>query len=110
MEKERFRETESRLAQTQKEINTKEQNLARSKDELARAQTKITQEGDRVSTITCTGCVNVIPHCCNYIYFIDIKSVFGNVKFYFSCHKPSVEMYPTCRLHFFTLSSLVTKM
>lgn len=46
-EKERYRDTESRLAQTQKELNIKEQSLTRSRDELARAQTRITQEGDR---------------------------------------------------------------
>ncbi|XP_007247498.3 centromere protein F [Astyanax mexicanus] len=46
-EKERYRDTESCLAQTQKELNIKEQSLTRSKDELARAQTRITQEGDR---------------------------------------------------------------
>ncbi|XP_058252964.1 centromere protein F isoform X1 [Hemibagrus wyckioides] len=47
LEKERCRESESRLAQAQKELNLNEQNLTRSRDELARAHTRITQEGDR---------------------------------------------------------------
>ncbi|XP_066505845.1 centromere protein F [Hoplias malabaricus] len=47
VEKERLRETESRLSQIQKDVDMKGQNLARSKDELARAQTRIAQEGDR---------------------------------------------------------------
>ncbi|MCJ8734176.1 hypothetical protein PDJAM_G00232300 [Pangasius djambal] len=47
LEKECCRESESRLAQAQKELTVNEQNLTRSRDELARAHTRITQEGDR---------------------------------------------------------------
>ncbi|KAL6480363.1 hypothetical protein MHYP_G00113960 [Metynnis hypsauchen] len=47
VEKERCRESESRIAQAQKELSMKEQNLTCSRDELARAQTRVTQEGDR---------------------------------------------------------------
>ncbi|KAK2838654.1 hypothetical protein Q7C36_013468 [Tachysurus vachellii] len=50
LEKERCRESESRLVQAQKELNLNEQNLTRSRDELARAHTRITQEGDRAQT------------------------------------------------------------
>ncbi|TSY55757.1 Centromere protein F [Bagarius yarrelli] len=47
LEKECCRDSESRLAQVQKELNLNEQNLTRSKDELARVHTRLTQEGDR---------------------------------------------------------------
>lgn len=48
LESERLRDVESRLAQANKEISTKEQSLMRTQDQLTRAQTRITQETDRV--------------------------------------------------------------
>ncbi|XP_026991402.2 centromere protein F isoform X2 [Tachysurus fulvidraco] len=50
LEKERCRESESRLVQAQKDLNLNEQNLTRSRDELARAHTRIAQEGDRTQS------------------------------------------------------------
>ncbi|KAL0176309.1 hypothetical protein M9458_028639, partial [Cirrhinus mrigala] len=47
LESERLRDMESRLAQANKEISTKEQSLMRTQDQLTRAQTRITQETDR---------------------------------------------------------------
>ncbi|XP_059372174.1 centromere protein F isoform X1 [Carassius carassius] len=47
LESERLRDMESRLAQANREISTKEQSLTRMQDQLTRAQTHITQETDR---------------------------------------------------------------
>ncbi|XP_016381082.1 centromere protein F-like [Sinocyclocheilus rhinocerous] len=47
LESERLRDVESRLAQANREISTKEQSLMRTQDQLTRAQTHITQETDR---------------------------------------------------------------
>ncbi|XP_018936784.2 centromere protein F isoform X1 [Cyprinus carpio] len=47
LESERLRDMESRLAQANREISTKEQSLTRTQDQLTRAQTRITQETDR---------------------------------------------------------------
>ncbi|XP_073676653.1 uncharacterized protein [Garra rufa] len=47
LESERLRDVESRLAQANKEVSTKEQSLMRTQDQLTRAQTRITQETDR---------------------------------------------------------------
>ncbi|XP_043113196.1 centromere protein F [Puntigrus tetrazona] len=47
LESERLRDMESRLAQANREISTKEQNLTRAQDQLTRAQTRITQETER---------------------------------------------------------------
>ncbi|XP_016305703.1 centromere protein F-like isoform X2 [Sinocyclocheilus anshuiensis] len=47
LESERLRDVESRLAQANREISTKEQTLMRTQDQLTRAQTRITQETDR---------------------------------------------------------------
>ncbi|XP_076877844.1 uncharacterized protein LOC143526922 isoform X2 [Brachyhypopomus gauderio] len=47
LERERLREAEARVAQTQRDISTKERNHSRTADELARAHTRIAQEGDR---------------------------------------------------------------
>lgn len=48
LESEHLKDVESRLAQAQRDINTKEQSLTRTQDQLTRAQTRITQETDRV--------------------------------------------------------------
>ncbi|XP_052471438.1 centromere protein F isoform X2 [Carassius gibelio] len=47
LESERLRDVESRLAQANREISTKEQSLTRTQDQLTHAQTRITQETDR---------------------------------------------------------------
>ncbi|XP_039504714.1 centromere protein F isoform X2 [Pimephales promelas] len=48
LESERLKDVESRLAQANREINTKEQSLTRSQDQLTRAENRITQETERV--------------------------------------------------------------
>lgn len=48
LESELLRDMESRLAQANRELSTKEQSLTRTQDQLTRAQTRITQETDRV--------------------------------------------------------------
>ncbi|XP_056106388.1 centromere protein F [Rhinichthys klamathensis goyatoka] len=50
LESERLKDVESRLAQANREISTKEQSLTRSQDQLTRAQTRITQETERVQS------------------------------------------------------------
>lgn len=71
LESERLKDVDSRLAQAQKDINTKEQSLTRTQDQLTRAQTRITQETDRVSTQIhdcpydlCMWCVVCNVHLC----------------------------------------------
>ncbi|KAI7801238.1 centromere protein F [Triplophysa rosa] len=51
LESERLKDVDSRLAQAQRDINTKEQSLTRTQDQLTRAQTCITQETDRVQAV-----------------------------------------------------------
>ncbi|XP_056625653.1 centromere protein F isoform X2 [Triplophysa dalaica] len=51
LESERLKDVDSRLAQAQRDINTKEQSLTRTQDQLTRAQTRITEETDRVHAV-----------------------------------------------------------
>nr|XP_055033514.1 centromere protein F isoform X1 [Misgurnus anguillicaudatus] len=50
IESEHLKDVESRLAQANRDISTKDQSLTRIQDQLTRAQTRITQETDRAQT------------------------------------------------------------
>lgn len=50
LETERMKDVESRLAQANREISSKEQSLTRTQEQLTRAQTRSTQETDRAQT------------------------------------------------------------
>ncbi|XP_056327752.1 centromere protein F isoform X2 [Danio aesculapii] len=50
LESERMKDLESRLAQANREISSKEQSLTRTQEQLTRAQTRSTQETDRAQT------------------------------------------------------------